>query len=280
MSEPTWIGAVRDLGSHHVDFDEDDAILYALAVGSGVGDLDLVDERRLVVLPTLALTWGLWAADRVGESGAFDPTVAVHAAQDLVVLEPLPRRGRVEMRGGVRAVWDKGTAAIIEVRVTSRYFEAVYSIYAPGEGGFGGSRGPASGPAALPAVVRRQEAVVETRSDQAALYRLTGDRHRIHIDPEAARAIGSDTPVLHGLCTLAVAVGGVAQAVGTRPTRLKRLRARFSGLVIPGDRIGLQVDELADGSTAFEATVGSRSVLRDGRATFVPDDLVPDDAVN
>ena len=46
--------AGHNLGSRTVSLSVDDAILYALAVGATVSDLDLVYERDLRVLPTCA----------------------------------------------------------------------------------------------------------------------------------------------------------------------------------------------------------------------------------
>ena len=118
----------------------------------------------------MALTWGLWAADRVGEQGGFDVPRAVHAAQHLVVHEPLPPHGRIDMEGRVGAVCDKGSAAIIEVGVASRWFDAVYSIYAPGAGGFGGPRGPSAAASEPPAARAHHRVTASTHRDQAALF--------------------------------------------------------------------------------------------------------------
>ena len=34
------------------------------------------------------------------------------------------------------------------------------------------------------------------------LYRLTGDKHPVHVDPSVAAAMGLDRPILHGLATM------------------------------------------------------------------------------
>src|SRR5882757_5314939 len=190
-----------ELGTRTVSYSESDAILYALAVGARAGNLDLVFERDLRVLPTFGLPLGLWAPDELGERGFFSSSNALHGAQRLEVLEPLPPAGELELAARVAAVWDKGAAAIFEVEVACRCFRAVYSIFAPGCGGFGGDRGPSAGRDPETPPSRRTE--VETSHEQAVLYRLTGDRHLIHVDPEAAAAIGQPRPIMHGLCTAA-----------------------------------------------------------------------------
>jgi acyl dehydratase len=258
-----WRG--RALGTRTVSYDERDAILYALAVGATADDLDLVFERRLRVLPTFALTLAQWAPDALGSQGAFDVRTAVHGAQRLSVRAPLPRSGSLELRARVADVWDKGSAAVFEVVVESDAFVATWSLFAPGCGGFGGERGPSSPRRddAPPSV----KAEVVTAPNQAALYRLLGDRHDMHIDPEAARAAGQPRPFLHGLCTLAASTLELARSVGAHPADLTELAGRFSAPVFPGDR--LQMAGWMDGTgTAFEVTRGGRPVISGGRVRF------------
>jgi acyl dehydratase len=249
--------ARRPLGTRTVAYDDRDAILYALAVGATAQDLDLVFEERLRVLPTFALTLAQWAPDQLAEGGAFEVGTALHGSQRLEVLAPLPRRGEVEMVAHVGDVWDKGSAAVFDVVVESAYFRATWSLFAPGEGGFGGERGPGRPPA--PQGEPTHRAQLRTFPDQAALYRLTGDRHHIHIDPAAARRIGQPQPILHGLATLAAAARAVAGAQGAHPADLRVLAGRFVSPVLPGDV--LEVETWEDG--ALRVT-GARGPVVDG----------------
>lgn len=77
-----------DLGSHTVTFDERDAILYAIAVGAGPNELDLIYEQRLRVLPTFACALGLWAVEAAGDLGAYNRQRSLHAAQSLQMHPP------------------------------------------------------------------------------------------------------------------------------------------------------------------------------------------------
>lgn len=253
-----------DLGTNVASYDERDAILYALAVGARATDLDLVFERDLRVLPTFGLTLGLWAPDTLARLGAFDVGQALHGTQRLVVHAPLPPSGRVETRARVAGVWDKESAAVFDVEVGCEYFTATYGIFARGAGGFGGERGPAwpSDPVRRSAV--RQDCTVATFEEQAALYRLTGDRHLIHIDPRAARAIGAERPILHGLCTLAASLQGVADARGVHPADLAEVRARFAAPVLPGQVLRVRAADSGD----FTVAVGDTDVLVGAAAQF------------
>ncbi|GAA3129907.1 MaoC/PaaZ C-terminal domain-containing protein [Streptosporangium carneum] len=236
MNTGDWRG--HRLGERTVAYDERDAILYALAVGAAATDLDLVFEERLRVLPTFALTQAQWAPDALGSLGAFDTRTAVHGSQRLRVLRPLPRAGELTMAARVAQVWDKGAAAIFEVEVESDYFVATWSLFAPGRGGFGGERGPSS--PKRPETPADRELRLDTSPDQAALYRLLGDRHHMHIDPEAAKAAGMPRPFMHGLCTLAAVTLPLAATAGAHPADLAELEGRFASPVFPGDRLGVR----------------------------------------
>ena len=256
--------AGHDLGTRTIGYDTRDAILYALAVGASSDETELVYERDLRVLPTYACALGLWAVEEAGGLGAYDRNRSLHAAQSLELHAPMPRSGSFEARGRVAEVWDKGKAAIVTIVVECEIFTARYGIFLPGRGGWGGERGPsATSQEWHPSWEGRHT----TDRSQAALYRLTGDLHPIHIDIEVARANGFDRPILHGLCTLGIAARMLAEPAGAHPSELRRLEARLAAPVMPGDAI----DVTADGNGAglfFQAKVGEVVVLTGGHAVF------------
>lgn len=256
-----------DLGERDVGYDTRDAVLYALAVGANAEQLELVYERDLRVLPTFACALGLWAVERAGELGAYDRRRSLHASQTLVMHQTMPRAGRIATRGRIAAVWDKGKASIVEIEVQSAVFTATYTIFLPGVGNWGGGPGPKAAEEAPAPVGAPWQSSYRTSSNLAALYRLTGDLHPIHIDPEVARANGFERPILHGLCTLGIAARELANAAGAHPADLRSLTARLSGPVLPGDSISVSAHRYSEGY-AFDAAVGDRVVLKGGRATF------------
>ncbi len=261
--------AGHDLGTIDVSYTENDAILYALAVGARATDLDLVYERDLRVLPTYGLALGLWAVEAAGRLGAYDPVRSLHAAQRLVVHRELPRSGALHMAGRVAAIWDKGKAAMIDIDVTCEQFTATYSIFLPGEGGWGGPRGTSASQSEPTAAARAQNWTAEftTSPQAAALYRLTGDRHPVHIDPQIAAGSGFDRPILHGLCTLGIAVRALATESGAHPCDLTELAVRLAAPVLPGDTLSLSASG-GDGELAFDAHVDDTAVLSRGTARF------------
>jgi len=254
------------LGRRVAAYRERDAILYALAVGARADELELVYERTLRVLPTYALALGLWGVEAAGATGAYDPLRTLHVGQQLDAHEPLPRSGRVEMEAHVAAVWDKGSAALLEVVVCSPFFDATYAIWIPGAGGFGGERG--TSPGAAPAGEPELRLTLETSPEQAALYRLTGDRHPLHIDPKVAADAGFERPILHGLCLLGAASLALARGLGEHASAISQLAARLAAPVYPGAQLELAAWYGAAREASFSARAGDAEVLRGGRIRF------------
>ena len=256
--------AGHDLGTRTISYDARDAILYALAVGASCDETDLVYERDLRVLPTYACALGLWAVEEAGGLGAYDRNLSLHATQSLELHAPMPRHGSFEARGRIAEVWDKGKAAIVTIVVECETFTARYGIFLPGRGGWGGERGPSASRQEWHPSWQGRHA---TDRNLAALYRLTGDLHPIHIDIEVARANGFERPILHGLCTLGIAARMLAKPAGAHPSELKRLKARLAAPVMPGDAIDVTADSHGAG-LFFQAKVGETTVLTGGHAVF------------
>jgi acyl dehydratase len=252
----------RDLGEWVAQYDERDAILYALAVGARETELELVYEDRLQVLPTFALTHGLWAVEAAGRVGGYDRTNTLHVGQELTMRDQLPPRGEIRSHACIEEVWDKGSAALLVIGVSADAFDARYTIYLPGHGGFGGERGSTER-IELPDRPPDLNEVVATREDQAALYRLTGDRHPVHIDPEIAAVAGFERPLLHGLATLGAVSLALFRGYERQPWDLREIGARFGAPVLPGDTI--DVSGWRDGDRVlFSAGVGDDEVLSAG----------------
>jgi acyl dehydratase len=75
-----------------------------------------------------------------------------------------------------------------------------------------------------------------TREQIAAYAEASGDHNPIHLDDQAARAAGLPGVIAHGMLGMAQLANFVVAYAGDH-RRLRRLRCRFSGMVLPGDVI-------------------------------------------
>ena len=136
-----------------------------------------------------------------------------------------------------------------------------------GEGGWGGDRGP-SDSWELPERSADKIISYTTRTDQALLYRLNGDRNPLHSDPTFAAAAGFETPILHGLCTYGFTGRALLHAVCDSDTdRFGGMGGRFKSPVVPGEELSVHIWENED-SILFQTRVGERVVFDNGVMTL------------
>jgi acyl dehydratase len=233
------------------EWDEDKVILYHLGVGAGVpptdvGELQYTYESSPLkvlpsfgVIPVFSSLGGL-----IGLKGlSFNPMMLLHGEQDLVLHKPLPVRAKVENSGRVAAIYDKGKGALVVIETETKdetgdpLSTNRFSAFIRGEGGFGGESGPQPGnePPARDADVVAES---PTLAQQALLYRLSGDKNPLHVDPNMAALGGFDRPILHGLCSFGIVCkAAVDHALEGDVTKVGRYQARFSGVVFPGETI-------------------------------------------
>lgn len=270
--------ALRDDGRRFA-YDDRDTMLYALAAGMG---RDPLDDRELkfvyegpdfVAMPTLAV---VVARSMLARTLPIDFAQVLHGEQSLTIHQPLPTAAELIADTRIVRILDKGVGkgALIYHETAARLagddtplFTVGGSLFARGDGGFGGQAGPAPVVHAIPDRAPDHVHVTETRADQALLYRLTGDRNPLHADPALARRAGFPVPILHGLASYAIACRAVLATVSDYdPTRIAGFDVRFTSPVFPGDTIETDI-WVDDGTVSFRCRVPARGItaLNNGR---------------
>ena len=271
-------------------WDSKDALLYAVGVGAGLGDplreLEFTTENSEGIEQQVLPTFGVLIAQaRVGRRlGDFDRAMVVHAEQAFELHRPLPVAGAVRTTSTVTGIYDKGSGALVvtenvavdadtgEPLVTSRS-----GNFVRGEGGFGGERGT-SDPWDRPDRPADHEITLQTRPEQALIYRLSGDRNPLHADPAFAARGGFARPILHGLCTYGVTGRALLHALcGSDPARFAAMSGRFTRPVLPGDSLTTSIwvtdpgGKAGDGQALFQTATQDGTVVIDrGTARFRP----------
>ena len=75
-----------------------------------------------------------------------------------------------------------------------------------------------------------------TREQITDYAEASGDHNPIHLDEDAARAAGLPGVIAHGMLGMAQLANFVVAYAGDH-RRLRRLRCRFAGMILPGDTI-------------------------------------------
>ncbi|XP_031425960.1 peroxisomal multifunctional enzyme type 2 [Clupea harengus] len=229
-------------------------ILYALGVGMSTKEPDHLkflyeNNEDFSVLPTFGvipsqasmLSGGLSSVPGLN----LDMTRLLHGEQYLEVYKPIPASGTLTSRASVADVLDKGSGAVILLDVHTYKDQELlcynqFSLFIVGAGGFGGKRTSDQVKSTVDAPNRAPDAVVtdETSSNQAALYRLSGDWNPLHIDPDFAAMGGFKAPILHGLCSFGFAARHVLKHFANNDvSRFKAIKVRFVKPVLPGQSL-------------------------------------------
>ena len=266
-----------------LSYADSEASLYALSVGMGRNPLDrkelpYVFEQgpAFKTVPTLAT---VLVPDMFPPGLGWDFSQVLHSEQRMQLYRPLPLKADLLINKRVSGAFDWGprNGALILFEAEGRLasddtvlFTLGCTVIARGDGGFGGPVG--RGPQPHRAHHRDPDLScdIETREDQALLFRLTGDRNPLHADPAEAAKVGFDVPILHGMCSYGIACRAILKTICDYDyTLIENFEARFSAPVFPGDTI--TTDMWQDGNiVSFRCTVKDRDtiVLRNGKCTL------------
>jgi acyl dehydratase len=264
-------------------YDDRESMLYAISIGMGrdpvnADELPYVFEQGepLRTVPSMA---SVLVPDMSPPDLGWDFSQVLHIEQRLELYRPLPVAADLLINKKIAAAYDHGPkhGALVLFEAEARLakddtalFTIGNTIMARADGGFGGPRGKGPPPHRPPRRDPDLSCDLDTRSDQALLYRLNGDRNPLHADPSLARRVGYPVPILHGLCTYGVACHAILKTICAYDyTLISGFDARFSAPVLPGDTI--TTDLWQDGNTvSFQCSVRERDtvVLKNGKCTL------------
>jgi acyl dehydratase len=201
----------------------------------------------------------------------------VHGEQDMWFPAPIHPGDRITSRAKITAIDTKATGETMTVELSAvnqngvAVNHSVFSAFIRG----GGRR--TSLPETRADERPRGEPILTVAqsidADQTFRYaEASGDRNPIHLDENVARLAGLPGIIVHGLCTMAfTSKVMIDNLCAGDPTRLKRLRVRFSRPVRPGATITTRAwpEGEREGRRVFAyetSTGGGQAVLRGGIA--------------
>ena len=255
------------------EYGDKDAMLYALGIGFGSDPLDrkelpyVYEGAALKTVPTFA---SMILPSTFLDHCGWDYSQVLHGEMTLDLYRPLPPAARMLTNRRVIAVQDRGARRGARIRMESEVrlakddtvlFTLGNTLLARGDGGFGGSAGENPTPHKLPKREPDLTCDLQTRSDQALLFRLCGDRNPLHADPDLAASLGFDAPLLHGRSTCGVACRAILKTICDYDfTLISGFNVRFSAPVFPGDLVTTEMWQ--DGNiVSFRCLVKARNVM-------------------
>lgn len=260
-----------DIPSRDAVYEDRDVLLYALSVGAGLqDDARLYQDDGLRVIPSFAQV--LAFDDSWIEAGGISLAGVVHGGLDLTFHRPLEPAGFATVASCIAGLTDKGEGrgGIIQqnIGISQNGADACTArstIFVIGGGGFGGSRGDQGEAIKVPDTPAPETVEIATRSDQALLFRLLGDRNPLHSQASVAKAAGFDGPILHGACTFGIAcLTALTRFCGGDPARMQRFATRFTGPLYPGETLAFEFWPDKDRVVFRASTVERGSPVLDG----------------
>jgi len=251
---------VEKLKAHQTEaasftYTEDDIIQYALSVGAQLpadfchlyeGHSDFSIIPTFLVSKVIEHSMMSGAIANVPGMDQIDLSRVLHGEQYMEVLAPIPTSGTLTITTRYVDLLDKGKfcSLITENEISDEKGRKLMktqsvSIFI-GSGGVGRKGksteqiSPVVPPKRLPEHIMEEKTTV----NQAAMFRLSGDKNLIHIDPSMSSIMGFKKPILHGLCSFGYAARHVLKTYGhNKSDLLKSMKVQFSKPVIPGDTL-------------------------------------------
>lgn len=196
----------------------------------------------------------------------------LHGEHDMTWRRPLCTGETVRVSGTPVGVEQKGSGTLVLLRIDTADYAGEpigrqhLTIFLPRWSGERTAGEPMVTVEAVAAGDRVARTSVATTTDQSRRYGMaSGDVTAFHMDDDAARSYGFEGVIMHGLCSLALAVNAIATELGRQATDVRRLAARFTSPACPGDDL---VSTYWTGPARQAAVIGFSTRAQDGRSVL------------
>ncbi len=229
-------------------------------------------------LPFLESIWSDPELNGGVEQAKKNVLMLVHGDQKMVFHKPLRAGMEVTFSAGVTDIQDKGSGEVLALRTESRVdgelvCESNWGLFVRGIGS--GKKpersakkpsAPKPGETSAPTTVFTS--TIKVPADITPRYAdASNDHNPIHLDEKVSKEAGLKGVVVHGLCTMSMAMQKIIDGhLGGAPENLKSLAVRFSAPVYPGDTLTLECFDAGEGAIKFEASAGGIKVIKGGVA--------------
>lgn len=225
------------------------------------------------VAPPVFAALSVWDALNAATKRTVPPEiadVAVHLTQRFIIHTPLRAGLRVTSTAAAVGVFARRAGAEVTYRAETRasdgrllseqwLTELYRGVWPAVEAG---DQAPDLEP--NPSRPPDREVAASVPTDITERYAaVSGDDFAIHLDDEFARSVGLAGRIVHGLCTMALAVNALLLAYQRDVGAVRHLAVRFSRPLLPGRELRVSAWE-SDGGIAFSSAAGEAVVLRDG----------------
>jgi acyl dehydratase len=238
----------KKCGPNPFEYTWKDVVVYALSIGAQTEELPFIYENAeggLKVFPSFVTVMGHEIFGELFKDVKVDLARFIHGEESVSLHREIPPEGKVLVEGEITHIYDKIKGALIIWRLgvmteTGELLaEAEHGVFYVGAGGFGGDPGPKTEALEPPEGIQPNFTTsYYIPENQAALYRLNGDLNPLHLDTNFAKMGGFPRPILHGLCTYGYATRAILHSsCNGDAARFKEFKARFSGVVYPGDTL-------------------------------------------
>jgi acyl dehydratase len=254
------LGAIgQSIGPLTKEYTWKDVVLYALSVGAGFDELEYCYENRLKVLPTFSIASIFEFLASVAMLSKVNLAGVLHAEQEIVFHQSIPKEGVLSTQGRIESIHDKGPGkgALVKATADTHHangkllFSNLFSMYARFDGGFSGQEPPKENFSFPERAPEHCQSDLPSES-QPLLYRLSGDVFGLHVDPDFAQACGFEKPIMHGLCTFGFACRALIKHLTPgRPESIKRLKVRFRRPLYPGVPIHTKIWKKDNNAAVF-----------------------------